>query len=256
MARLQEIRRVAAKSMSSTPETPTASKRSTPNASRNNSNARLSALRTSTGPQIGTFTLDKSRATLEADTNPKKVRTIPPSTPAEKDKAFWARHRNATGSRPSTPHTGGHLPQRPFTAQSTLGSLFDGNLDILRANDVVGIAADFLPALLTKQHSNSSSADMTEEDSDYAEINMRDFVDLAGAAESSSDNDNDDDENNNIFTSPLRGDPYGAPGLLDHLSQGPGLVSSFRRNQNQAKHISSLASHPAKRASTSEQNAL
>ncbi|KAK1020800.1 hypothetical protein LTR33_018720, partial [Friedmanniomyces endolithicus] len=44
--------------------------------------------------------------------------------------------------------------------------------------------------------------------------------------------------------------------LLNHLDQQRGLVGSFRRNQNFAKQVSSLASHPVKRASTLESNAL
>lgn len=46
------------------------------------------------------------------------------------------------------------------------------------------------------------------------------------------------------------------PGLIDHFDQQPGLVSSFRNNQNFARHLSSLAANPVKRAQTLEANAL
>ncbi|KAI7054822.1 hypothetical protein KC352_g44728 [Hortaea werneckii] len=103
---------------------------------------------------MGTFTVDNSRATMSADAQGNRIKVDPPSKPADKEKAFWDRARSAVSSRSSTPRSsvqwsvrtpGPELPPRPFTAQSTLGSMFNGNLDILRNNDVSGIAGDLLP---------------------------------------------------------------------------------------------------------------
>lgn len=44
--------------------------------------------------------------------------------------------------------------------------------------------------------------------------------------------------------------------LLAHLDRRRGMVGSFRRNQQIAKHVGSLPSHPALRASASESNAM
>lgn len=218
---------------------------------------------------MGTFNIDPTRASMSADSSRKQIQLWPPSRPSAKDKAFWDRVKRSAARRGSpqssvyfnmrSPH-GDDMPQRPFTAQSTLSSMFNGNLDILRNNDMSGIAGDLFPTLRNRPHTSFASISMTEDsEAELQDINMQDFIDL-------DDDESDSDEPSSAtVTSPTN--PNSFPdfttmvdtrndSLLGHLDQQRGLVGSFRRNQNHAKHISSLPAHPAHRASTSEHNAL
>lgn len=228
--------------------------------------------KSSKGPRQGTFALDPTRAAMSADVTGKKVKLIPPTKPAEKDRAFWHRAKTAVTSRQTSPMSSPGLsfrspgvaqpPARPFTAQSTLASMFDGNLDFLRTNGNGDVGTDLfttvpIPLAISRPQPSFGSATLTEDsDQDVEDINMRDFIDMDGY---DSDSDDMDEE---VMETPTRGDAFDATahteeyGLLDHLDQQRGLVGSFRLNQNQAKHVSSLASHPAKRALTLESNAL
>lgn len=85
---------------------------------------------------------------------------------------------------------------------------------------------------------------------DDADINMQDFIDI-----DDTDSDSQDTPTASMTSLPQDEHDHSA-GLLTHFDQRQGIVGSFRRNQYQAKHFSSLASHPAKRASASEYNAL
>lgn len=199
---------------------------------------------------------------MTMDSEGRNIKLFPPSKPAEKDKAFWDRAKTASSSRASSPPESPYLkipnpvdvnqPPRPFTAQSTLGSMFNGNLDILRNNDSSGIAEDLFPATLSR--GNTSFTSTTDaSDNELNDVNMQDFVDLYG-----SDSDSDDPLSAGI-TSPTEQDMHSSlnsSGLLDHFDQCRGVVGSFRQNQHNARHFSSLASHPAKRASAHEYNAL
>lgn len=269
-----EMQKPSSRASSDTPSTPASSKRAVSIPPSSQSATRLSTPRSGKAPVTGTFMLDPSRAAMSADATGKNVKLFPPSKPLAKDRAFWQRARTAASGpwTGSNSVSGFHLrrasfedtPSRPFTAESTLGSMFNGNLDILRNNDVSGIA-ELLPLMAARPHNNSlASASFTEDsDAEVSDINMQDFLDM----------DDDESDSDETLSTPVdsatksdtldaldtplkaRHDVSGA-GLLDHLDQQRGLVGSFRRNQHQAKHVSSLASHPATRASTSETNAL
>lgn len=224
-------------------------------------------------------------ASVSADVKGAGVKLVCPTHPPESERAYWERARRAMGSRDgspgasvswtrSTPRTA--APPRVLTAKSTLGTMFDGNLDFLRNNDECGITKELItPAANVNPRSSFASSTATDEDLTDAEstINLDDFVQM-----SDSDMDVDDDEalsrpstsaglmssgqdsSQDLFSaftcesSPMpRGD--GAD-LLDHFDQQPGLVSSFRNNQHFARAASSMAANPAKRAQTSEANAL
>ena len=219
---------------------------------------------------MGTFAVDKSRATMSADNIANRIKVLPPTKPSERDRAFWERARSAASSRGGTQRSSGYwnmrtpgreLPQRPFTAQSTLGSMFNGNLDILRNNDVSGIAGDLFPEMLPRHDPIFATASMAEEsDDELPEVNMEDFLEMD---QSESEDEEEEEQSSMLVTSPSQDaatpnglTPSRNDRLLDHLDQQRGLVGSFRRNQNNAKHFSSLAANPASRASTSEHNAL
>ena len=224
------------------------------------------------GPKTGTFAIDPTRATMTTDAEGRKIKLLPPTKPLEKDKAFWERAKTVNSIRDGSPRTSfltiaspgtDIIPARPFTAESTLGSMFNGNLDILRNHDIAGIADDMFPATLIHSQSSFTTMTVTEDsDIDHHDINMQDFIDI---------NDSDSDSDGpptRALTSPTETDMFSSftsdsgcterygSGLLDHFDQYRGVVGSFRRNQHHAKHVSSLPSHPAKRASAHEYNAL
>ena len=252
---------------------PTTPRRAIPPIGRANSIGRSATPQSGRGPALGTFTLDKSRASMSADASGKQIKVFPPVNPSGKEKAFWDRARVAARSRSSTPRSGAYwsmrsavtenMPERPFTAQSTLGSMFNGNLDILRNNDVSGIATTMFPAVLPRAATTATSTSMGDDsDSEIQDIDMQEFIDIDDSGSESDDHQSTpvaSPGQSDIFESftslgPSRSDS--GTGLLDHLEKNRGLVGSFRRNQTQVKHVSSLASNAAERASTSEYNAL
>ncbi|KAK5680595.1 hypothetical protein LTS10_007528 [Elasticomyces elasticus] len=254
----------AAEARKSAPSTPTpVSRRASPTSQAAGS---PSAPKTGRGPRLGKFVVDKTKATISSDTMSNRIKIQPPQQPAEKDKAFWkhvqtmkGRNGPARSAAYYSMRTGAtkNMPERPFTAQSTLGSMFNGNLDILRNNDVSGIGGHLFPATMTRSNSLTETL-VGDSDSEVEEVNMQDYIDLED------DDDGSDGEDPEAIFSPVSDtqsslsslDARRSDSLLDHLDQHRGLVGSFRRNQNFAKQVSSLASHPVKRASTLESNAL
>lgn len=272
IARMEARKAAIARASSSTPSTPLPAKRALPSASHSPSTPRPVTPKDCKGPKAGTFAIDPTRATMTTDAEGRKIKLLPPTKPIEKDRAFWERARTANSSRDGSPGNSyltlpspgaESIPARPFTAQSTLGSMFNGNLDILRNNDVAGIADDMFPAMMVQSQSSITTMTTTEDsDADRQDINMQDFIDL---------NDSDSDSESpptGVIASPTETDMFSSftsdsgcnerrgSGLLEHFDQYRGVVSSFRRNQHHAKHVSSLPSHPAKRASAHEYNAL
>lgn len=211
---------------------------------------------------MGTFIIDKSRATMSADATGKRVMVRPPTRPAENEKAFWERAKMAARSRSSTPRTPSldDMPRRPFTAKSTLFNMFDGNLDILRNNDEMGIAQDLFPSLVPRHSSLSTDTLAEDSEPEVKDLDMQEFIDM-----DDSDSDIDRPQSSSSIMSPTQSelcdsfsslDARRNDSLLDHLDRQRGLVGSFRNNQNVVKHVSSLPAHPASRASASEHNAL
>lgn len=254
----------------SAPSTPVASKQSTPTLARaNTANARLNTPKTKDGlPRMGTFVRDPTKARVEADIQGSGVKVTCPLNPPEKDRAYWDRARKAMGSRDvspngsitcvrSTPRTAS-IPQRPFTAKSTLGTMFDGNLDFLRNNDENGIAQGLIASARNNAtRASFTSTTVTDESTAEADdnVNMADFVQLD---DSDSDMEEPQSATSEFFDDASVFTPQSGNNadLLGHFDQRRGLVSSFRNNQNHARHVSSLAANPAKRAQTSEANAL
>jgi hypothetical protein len=138
--------------------------------------------------------------------------------------------------------------------------MFNGNFDVLVSNDNAGFATQLLPGLITRSPPAFSGATDDESDIEFDDVNMHDFIDIANAEpdveelESASSIMSPQSELCDSFSS-LDARAHDS-GVLNHLDRHRGLVGSFRHNQNFAKHVSSLASHPAKRASTHEANAL
>lgn len=217
---------------------------------------------------MGTFVKDPSRATITNDSVARRTKIEPPTNPPEKDRAFWENVKRARlkhsisrrGSCITVPSPGSEsMPDRPFTAQSTLGTMFNGNLDLIRNNEV----GDHTPALLPPMLSNASvSFSATTEDSedDHVDVNMDEFIDMSdsdsGHDRPTSSHVDSPSESEIYSSSQTMGMPTASPGLLNHFELNRGLVGSFRRNQQHTKHFSSLPSHPAKRASAHEYNAL
>lgn len=218
---------------------------------------------------MGTFAKDPSRAIITNDCVAKRTKIEPPSNPPEDQKAFWENARRArlkpSGSRRGSgiglPSPGSEsIPDRPFTAKSTLGTMFNGNLDLLRNNESRESEPVFFPPQLSNAQQSFTGTTATEDSDDDVDINMQDFIEM-------SDTDSDDgrpvsshvdspSESEMYSSSQNLGMENSSPGLLNHFELNRGLVGSFRRNQQHTKHFSSLASHPAKRASAHEYNAL
>ncbi|KAK5107391.1 hypothetical protein LTR62_001295 [Meristemomyces frigidus] len=270
--RLKMIReRRALEARNTTPSTPTTAKRPTVTSARSTGSPATPRTGPGRGPKIGKFAIDKTKAIMTADSTGKCMTVRPPSQPSERDKEFWKRHQSATAasSRSSTPRSSiQHMRTpskknsklRPFTAQSTLGTMFDGNLDILHNNSDLSVQSSFAPVLSARPRSSYASTFTGSSDTEVDDqVDLSEFIDLD---ESSSDN--EEPQSATTITSPGSEmldsisslDTRTNESLFDHLSQQRGLVGSFRNNQNFTKHASSLALHPAKRASTMETNAL
>lgn len=258
-AKMQEVCKMSRPPVTtaSAPTTPTLSKRTPAPIARSNSTGNGSttkANKNKKGPREGTFECDPTKATVVSDSTGKKTVLYMPTNPSAQNKAFWERAKSAASSRNTSPRgslsitlpgRGGKEEQqaRPFTAQSTLSTMFDGNFDFMQHNDVSPPPVRTAPM---STYTPSQSAFTTpaptdagsDADEDYPDFNM--LVDL----------DQDSDEDNDgtwsaAVTSPTE------PTFLSR-----GMVGSFRLNQHRAKQESSLASHPDSRASTSEVNAL
>lgn len=224
------------------------------------STSRPTTPRTGRGPRTGTFVIDPTRPTMTTDAQGKNIKIIPPSQPRENERAFWERAKTANSSNTNTPPGSTYLtmpspqsedaPTRPLTARSTLGSMFNGDVDILRNHDISGIAEDLFPTVLPSRQT-SFTATTDDSESEMQDINMQDFLAMDDSDDSESDV-NGTPTADNVF---VRRDSLPS-GLLRHFDQRRGVVGSFRRNQHTARHISSLASHPNERASTHEFNAL
>ena len=272
IARMEERKRAAVGSSHKDPSTPLPPKRPITKDSATPDTPQPSTPKTGRGPKTGNFALDPTRAAVTTDADGKKIKLLPPSQPLEKDRAFWKRAQTASNSRNNSPPNSSYLtiaspatddiPDRPFTAKSTLGSMFNGNLDILRNNDVSGIADDLFPAIMRRSDTSFTTVATGDSDVERQDINMQDFVaiDDSESEEEESPSAPDSTPTESAMYSSFTSDgghiDGHAPALLDHFDQCRGIVGSFRRNQHQAKHFSSLPSHPGKRASASEYNAL
>ena len=152
--------------------------------------------------------------------------------------------------------------------------MFNGNLGFLRNNETVALAEPLFPPVLSKDSSFSAPTTTTESDAgSYDDINMQDFVDISESSDTDPGEDDDSDAqrpssapigspsdatDGMVFSpyTPAANAIHSRMGLATHFALNSNLVGSFRRNQQHALHVSSLASHPEQRASTHEFNAL
>jgi hypothetical protein len=178
-----------------------------------------------------------------------------PTQPSAKNKAFWDRAKSAASSRNTSPRgslsielppRGGKNEQqaRPFTAQSTLSTMFDGNFDFMSHTDMSPppVRVRPQPAYTPAPSAYTTPAPTTEGGSDAEE----DYTDFGMLVDLDQDTDEEDD---GVWSAAVT-----SPTEPTFLSRG--MVGSFRLNQHRAKQESSMASHPDSRASTSEINAL
>jgi len=253
-----EIRKAnRASSAVSAPVTPTksaSSKRTTTPLVRSQSDAKSSSPKSHKGPRIGTFALDPTKATVVSDDTGKTTVLYMPSQPSERHKAFWDRAKSAASSRASSPRgsmsialpshgTKENVPQRPLTVQSTLATMFDGNMDFMRANEITPQPGELPQAAFTPTLSSFNSIAATDDGSDELDEDFTMLIDM--------DPESDTDAQSPGGIASDAGPVKVAPTFFTH-----GTVGSFRLNQHRARQQSSLASHPDSRASTSEQNAL
>lgn len=246
----------ASVSAPATPTKSTSSKRTTTPLARSRSDPKSSSPKSHKGPRMGTFALDPTKATVVTDETGKATVLYMPSQPSEKHKAFWDRAKSAASSRDSSPRgsmsielpsrvTNDNAPQRPFTAQSTLATMFDGNMDFMRTNEITPQSRQlpqdrFVPMPMP---SSFHSIATTDDGSDEFDEDFTMLIDM----DAESDTDAPSPGGNTSDAAPAKV----APAFFTH-----GTVGSFRLNQHRARHESSMASHPDSRASTSEQNAL
>lgn len=193
---------------------------------------------------------DPTKAILTTDKSTRKTILYPPSQPPAHNKAFWDRARSAVKTSTGSPRGSIAIPlaardaspERPFTAKATLGSMFDGRIDIfdeatsLPSTHNTQAFPAFSSALMASFSATEENSDM---DAEYPAtfntmLNMDQF---------------DDDSSDADTNTP--GPRTGEPAFLAH-----GVVGSFRLNQHRARFESSLPSNPAKRASAAEHNAL
>ncbi|CAK1360652.1 hypothetical protein CB0940_06664 [Cercospora beticola] len=228
-------------------------------------------------PRMGTFTHDPTRAAVTADENGNGIKISCPSKPIDKESAYWEQARQVMGSRDgspgepvtwtrTTPHTAS-IPQRPFTAKMTLGSMFNGNLDFLRTNDVNGITNGLvLPSTRGSSARSSFASSNTLDRERVTPAPAGNLEDLVQYPDTDSDMDVDPtpsaaSQQQDVFASFTNDDSEPMPrldneDLLDHFDQVPGGISVFRNNQHNVRQVSSLAANPASRVQTSEANAL
>jgi hypothetical protein len=259
-AKMQEVYRMSLPASTvSAPATPTSSKRTPAPVARSNSGSTGSASKATNkskkGPKEGTFVCDPTKATVVSDSTGRKTVLYMPTQPPAKNKAFWDRAKSAAASRNTSPrgsmsielpnrHGKEDQKPRPFTAQSTLSTMFDGNFDFMRHNDI----SPPPPVRVRPQSSytQAPSAFTTPAPTEIGSDADEDYPDFGMLIDLDQDSDEENEESwSNAVTSPTE------PTFLSR-----GMVGSFRLNQHRAKQESSLASHPDSRASTSEMNAL
>ncbi|KAL1311425.1 hypothetical protein AAFC00_001586 [Neodothiora populina] len=176
-------------------------------------------------PKRGMFIMDPYKPILTVDCEkgkPDKIRIWPASKSSGQDKAFWQSYfaiESAATSRAQTPED---------DSESHIDGFFDDQGKLL-TDQVIGPMEAFLP--------------FDEDEAEEEEDPLSNFVDFGD------DMDEDEEEEEEKKNT----DGFD---LLAHLDRQRGVVGSFRRNQQIAKHVGSLPSHPALRASASESNAM
>ncbi|THV82902.1 hypothetical protein D6C91_10449 [Aureobasidium pullulans] len=228
--------------------------------------------RTPTQPKMGTFMIDPHRPVLTIDGVgvSQKSTLWPAKIQSAADKQLWQRmhmlsnNNSRATSRTTSPRQSVQLTPSGESDGMSIGDendFFD-SFGALRTDQVIGPPEAFTPFVdVTASgaiiHDDDAAAAGAEEEQDpMCFLNFDD---------DDEDEDMPDESDNNIaspttqsFSSQVTNNPSSQPGgfdLLAHLDRH-GVVGSFRRNQQFAKHVGSLPSHPALRASLSETNAM
>ncbi|GAB7355571.1 hypothetical protein MBLNU459_g6043t1 [Dothideomycetes sp. NU459] len=227
-------------------------------------------------PKRGVFIMDPTRAvlTIEGAGKNQKHQFWPAKIQSDADLHFWQRLKSLANSRASSRNTsprmsvqltptdeGGPTPGRHLSIDSGSNAFFDESGALL-ADQILGPAEAFLPFT-----SVSAGGDITFDDANQATTGDEEEQDPLSFLDFGSDEDEDDempDESDSLMSPstsasfPHFSGTTKSPGfdLLAHLDAHRGVVGSFRRNQQFARHVGSLPSHPAMRASTSESNAM
>lgn len=240
-------------------------------------------------PKRGVFILDPYKPILTVDCEkgkPDKIRIWPASRPTGQDKAFWksyyvieSENTSRAASRNSSPRmsiqmtptedSDSNMPSRTMSIDSS--NMIDGVFDEqgkLIADQVLGPMEAFLPFMdvntsgMMMEDDSLQTSLQAESGADEEQDPLASFVDFG---EDDEDEDMADEADNLMSPTGSQSFPHlstqassnsGGFDLLAHLDRRRGVVGSFRRNQQIAKHVGSLPSHPALRASASESNAM
>jgi hypothetical protein len=213
---------------------------------------------------------------------PDKIRFWPARAPIEQQKQFlkevWdieasvdASHTASRNTSPrvpmtSTEYSDSNMPSRQTSIESSnmMDAFFDEG-GRLRADQILGPAEIFMPQMDLNAYGYQD--DMFQ-GSFQAASGAEDEMDpLASFVDFGDDEDDEMPDEPDTLMSPTASQSFShlnnTPSsksagfdLLAHLDAHRGVVGSFRRNQQIAKHVGSLPSHPALRASASETNAM
>ena len=198
---------------------------------------------------------------------------FPARIQSDADKRFWQRLQQMYSNRNTSPRMSVQLtPDEDgnfgdLSAQGTdlnTGGIFD-SFGALRADQVIGPAEAFMAFTNFDSAGNATEDNSVNSGSEDGHEDIMDFLNFSG----DDDEDEAPEESDAVdspwttttsfpYVSSKNGSrrPSASDDLLAHLDRHSGLVGSFRRNQQFAKHVGSLAMHPGMRASTSEMNAM
>ncbi|KAI5237479.1 hypothetical protein E4T43_08078 [Aureobasidium subglaciale] len=227
--------------------------------------------RTPTQPKMGTFIIDPHRPVLTIDGVgvAQKSTLWPAKIQSAADKQLWERmhmlsntNSRAT-SRTTSPRQSVQLTPSGESDGMSIGEendFFD-SFGALRTDQVIGPPEAFTPFVDV----TASGAVIHDDDAATAGAEVdQDPMCFLNFDDDDEDEDMPDDDDHiaspttQSFSSQVTNTTPSQPGgfdLLAHLDRH-GVVGSFRRNQHFAKHVGSLPSHPALRASLSETNAM
>lgn len=220
--------------------------------------------------------MDPTRAvlTIEGAGKNQKHQFWPAKIQSDADRQFWNRLNSLATSRTTSRTTSPRMSIQltpTEEGESILGrhlsidssNAFFDESGALLADQVIGPAEAFLPFT-----SVSAGGIITFDDAEQAIAgDDEDEQDPLSFLDFGSDDDEDEEmpDESDALVSPSTSSTFPhlssatkSPGfdLLAHLDAHRGVVGSFRRNQQFARHVGSLPSHPAMRASTSESNAM
>jgi hypothetical protein len=230
--------------------------------------------RTPTQPKMGTFIIDPHRPVLTIDGVgvSQKSTLWPAKIQSDADKQLWNRmhllsnNNSRATSRTTSPRQSVQLTPSGESDGMSIGDendFFD-SFGALRTDQVIGPPEAFTPfvdvsASGTIIHDFDAVTTGAEDEEEQDPMCFLNFDDDDEDEEMPDESEHHmDSPTTQSFSSQVTTTPSSQAGgfdLLAHLDRH-GVVGSFRRNQQFAKHVGSLPSHPALRASLSETNAM